>query len=78
MRGLDIYAHGQNSDGIDPEMTKNLLTENCIFDHGDNAVAIKYVRHQDGWRLNTPTKNVVIRNCIVKDGHQLLAVGSEI
>jgi polygalacturonase len=78
VRGLDIYAHGHNNDGIDPEMTKNLLIENCIFDQGDDAVAIKSGRDQDGWRLNTPTENVVIRNCIVKDGHQLLAVGSEI
>ncbi len=78
VRGLTIYAHGHNNDGIDPEMTKNLLIEDCIFDQGDDAVAIKSGRDQDGWRLNTPTENVVIRNCIVKDGHQLLAVGSEI
>ncbi|GAB3650576.1 hypothetical protein GCM10028791_17990 [Echinicola sediminis] len=25
-----------------------------------------------------PTKNVVIRNCLVKNGHQLLAIGSEL
>ena len=78
VRGLDIFAHGHNNDGIDPEMTKNLLIENCTFDQGDDAIAIKAGRDQDGWRLNIPTENVVIRNCIVKDGHQLVAIGSEI
>ena len=78
VKGLDIFAHGHNNDGIDPEMTQNLLIENCTFDQGDDAIAIKAGRDHDGWRLNTPTENIVIRNCIVKNGHQLMAIGSEI
>lgn len=78
LRGLDIKAYGHNNDGVDPEMTKNLLIENCVFEQGDDAIAIKSGRDQDGWRLNTATENVVIRNCIIKNGHQLLAIGSEI
>jgi polygalacturonase len=49
-----------------------------FFDQGDDAIALKSGRNQDAWRLNTPTKNVVIRNCSVKNGHQLLALGSEL
>lgn len=78
VRGLDIYAHGHNNDGIDPEMTRNLLVENCRFDQGDDAIAIKAGSNQDGWRLNTPTENVVIRNCKVIEAHQLVAIGSEV
>lgn len=78
VRGVDVYAHGDNNDGIDPEMTQNLLVENCIFDQGDDAIAIKSGRNQDGWRLNTPSKNIVIRNCEIREGHQLLAIGSEL
>lgn len=78
VRDLDIFAHGHNNDGIDPEMTQNLLVENCIFDQGDDAIAIKSGRNQDGWRLNTPSKNIVIRNCEMQDGHQLVAIGSEL
>lgn len=78
VRRIDVSADGHNNDGIDPEMTRNLLIEDCVFDQGDDAVAIKAGRNQDGWRLNTPTENIVIRRCVMKRGHQLVAIGSEI
>ena len=78
IRNLQVYAHGHNNDGVDPEMTQNMLVEDCVFDQGDDAIAVKSGRNQDAWRLNTPTQNLVIRNCLVKNGHQLLAVGSEL
>ncbi len=76
-RNLDVRAHGHNNDGIDLEMTRNFLVENCIFDQGDDAVVIKSGRNRDAWRLNTPTENIVIRNCTIIQGHVLLGIGSE-
>ncbi|WP_114779048.1 glycoside hydrolase family 28 protein [Botryobacter ruber] len=78
IRNVNVYAHGHNNDGVDPEMSQNMLIENCTFDQGDDAIAVKSGRNQDAWRLNTPSKNIVIRNCTVKNGHQLLAIGSEL
>ncbi len=78
VRKVNVYAHGHNNDGIDPEMSQNVLIENCVFDQGDDAVAIKSGRNPEGWRLKTPSKNIVIRNCTVKNGHQLVAIGSEL
>jgi polygalacturonase len=78
IRNINIYAHGHNNDGVDPEMSQNVLIENCIFDQGDDAIAIKSGRNPEGWRLKTPSKNIVIRNCKVKNGHQLVAIGSEL
>lgn len=78
IRNVKVYAHGHNNDGVDPEMSRNMLIEDCVFDQGDDAIAVKSGRNQDAWRLNTPTKNLVIRNCRVKNGHQLLAIGSEL
>ncbi|MET3127807.1 polygalacturonase [Arcicella rosea] len=78
IRNIKVYAHGHNNDGVDPEMTQNLLIENCTFDQGDDAIAIKSGRNQEGWRIKVPSKNIVIRNCNVKNGHQLLALGSEL
>lgn len=78
IRKLKVYAHGHNNDGVDPEMSQNMLIDDCYFDQGDDAIAVKSGRNQDAWRLNTPTKNLVIRNCKVRNGHQLLAIGSEL
>ncbi|KDN55737.1 glycoside hydrolase family 28 protein [Flavobacterium seoulense] len=78
LRNLDIYAHGHNNDGFDPEMSQNILVENVTFDQGDDAIAAKSGRNPEGWRSKTPTKNLIIRNCTIKNGHQLLAVGSEL
>lgn len=78
IRNIKVYAHGHNNDGVDPEMSQNVLIENCTFDQGDDAVAIKSGRNPEGWRLKTPSKNIVIRNLLVKNGHQLVAVGSEL
>lgn len=78
LRNLKVYAHGHNNDGVDPEMSQNMLIENCVFDQGDDAIAIKSGSNQDAWRLDTPSKNIVMRNCTVKNGHQLVAIGSEL
>jgi polygalacturonase len=78
IKNVKVYAHGHNNDGVDPEMSQNVLIENCTFDQGDDAIAIKSGRNPEGWRLKTPSKNIVIRNCTVKNGHQLVAIGSEL
>lgn len=77
VRNLDVRAHGHNNDGVDLEMSRNFLVENCKFDQGDDAVVIKAGRNQDAWRLETPCENIVIRNCDIIKGHTLLGIGSE-
>jgi len=77
VRGLDVYARGRNNDGIDIEMTKNVLVENCRFDQGDDAIVIKAGRNQDAWRLATPSENIEVKDCTVVRGHVLLGIGSE-
>jgi polygalacturonase len=78
IRNVNVSAHGHNNDGVDPEMSRNVLIERCVFDQGDDAVSVKSGRNRDAWRLNAPAKNIVIRDCLVRSGHQLLAVGSEL
>ena len=78
VRNLDVYAHGHNNDGIDIEMTRNFLIEDCVFDQGDDGVVIKSGRNHDAWRIGRPTENIVVRNCRVRNAHGLLVVGSEI
>jgi polygalacturonase len=78
VRGVDIDCHGANNDGCDPECCKDVLIENCIFDTGDDCIAIKSGRNNDGRRIGVPSENIIIRNCKMRDGHAGVAIGSEI
>lgn len=78
VRNVTIISHGPNSDGCDPESSKNVLIENCFFDTGDDCIAIKSGRNNDGRLWNTPSENIVVRNCKMKNGHGGVVVGSEI
>lgn len=78
VRNVDVCAHIHNSDGIDLEMTKNALVEGCTFCQGDDAICVKAGRNVDGRRVGVSSENIEIRNCEIKAGHQLLAIGSEV
>ncbi len=78
VRGLDIVTHGPNNDGCDPESCRDVLIEDCLFDTGDDCIAIKSGRNNDGRRVGIPSENIVVRNCTMKDGHGGVVMGSEI
>ena len=78
LRRVKMLSHGPNNDGCDPESCRNVLIDDCDFDTGDDCIAIKSGRDQDGRRWNVPTENVIVRNCRMKDGHAGVAIGSEI
>lgn len=78
VRGLTIRTHGPNNDGCNPESCRDVLIERCLFDTGDDCIAIKSGRNADGRRLKVPTEYVVIRDCTMKDGHGGVTIGSEI
>jgi polygalacturonase len=78
VRDVKIKSHGPNNDGCNPESCSDVLVDNCDFDTGDDCIAIKSGRNADGRRLNTPTQDIIVRNCRMKDGHGGITVGSEI
>jgi len=89
-RALRYDAKLVNNDGIDPEMTRNLLIEDIVFNNGDDNVAIKAGRDNDGWSKSVsgegvavsglyepqPSENIIIRNCKFKGLHGVV-IGSE-
>ena len=77
--GVKIYApyESPNTDAIDLESSKNIVVKNCIMDVGDDCITMKSGRNQDGRRINRPTKNVIARNNIIKNGRGGLTIGSE-
>ncbi len=78
VRKLNIATYGPNNDGCNPESSKDVLIEDCLFDTGDDCIAIKSGRNNDGRRIGVPSENIIVRNCIFKDGHGGITVGSEI
>jgi len=77
VRNVVVNSWNPNNDDVDPDGAVNVLIENCTFNCGDNAVAIKAGRDQDGWRIGQPTENVVIRNCTMNSKANGLCIGSE-
>ena len=78
VRGVQCVSHGPNSDGCDPESCNRVLIEKCLFDTGDDCIALKSGRNADGRRLATPIQNIVIQDCQMRAGHGGVVIGSEI
>ncbi len=80
--GLTIRANldekvGPSSDGVDIDSSSNVLVQNCDIDCNDDNFCLKAGRDSDGLRVNRPTTNIVIRDCIARKGHGLITFGSE-
>ena len=78
IRRVTVIGHGPNTDGCDPESCRDVLIEDCVFDTGDDCIALKSGRNADGRRINVPIENVVIRGCQMNAGHGGITIGSEV
>jgi polygalacturonase len=78
IRGVTVRSHGPNSDGCDPESCRNVWVRDCVFDTGDDCIAVKSGRNRDGRRIGEPSENIVFQRCTLLNGHAGIGVGSEI
>ena len=84
VRGVHINNDGPNGDGCDPESCDRVLIENCYFNTGDDCIAIKSGRNNDGREggqgryAGRASKNIIIRNSKFHNGHGGVVIGSEI
>lgn len=76
LRGIRYDVKLVSNDGIDPEMSRNILIEDVHFNNGDDNVAIKSGRDHDGRGAACPSENIIIRNCHFKGLHAVV-LGSE-
>ena len=76
--GVTVESHGPNNDGCDPEYCKNVVIKHCIFNTGDDCIAIKSGRNEDGRRVGTVSERILVRDCQMIDGHGGVVMGSEI
>jgi polygalacturonase len=79
--GVNVRANigglGPSTDGIDIDSSHDILVQNCDIDCNDDDICLKAGRDADGLRVNRPTQNVVIRNCITRAGGGMVTIGSE-
>ncbi|MFT3827905.1 MAG: glycoside hydrolase family 28 protein [Chitinophagaceae bacterium] len=75
---VHVQAEGPNTDGCDPDACRNVLIKDCYFDTGDDCIAIKSGRDEDGRKYGRPAENHIIEGCEMKDGHGGVVIGSEI
>jgi polygalacturonase len=77
IRDVAIETYGAGADGIDIDSCRDVRISNCYLDTGDDSICLKSGKDADGRRVNRPTENVTITNCVVHHGHGGVALGSE-
>lgn len=77
VQGVNIKnpADSPNTDGINPNSSKNVRIMNCVIDVGDDCIAIKSGTEDS--ENPAPCENIVISNCNMVHGHGGIVIGSE-
>ena len=66
-----------NTDGLDPESCKNVEIAGVKFSLGDDCIAVKAGKIYMGKKHKTPSENIMIRQCLMENGHGAVTIGSE-
>ena len=77
VRGVHVLPGTTNDDGVDPDSSRDVLIEDCVFETADDNIAIKAGRDQDAWD-SPPCENIVVRRCTgVRSRANGYCIGSE-
>ncbi|MEJ2080854.1 MAG: glycoside hydrolase family 28 protein, partial [Acidobacteriota bacterium] len=77
IKDVTVTGMGPNNDGCDPESSRDVLISGCTFNTGDDCIAIKSGRNNDGRRVGIPSEDIVVRDCVMKNGHGGVVMCSE-
>lgn len=66
-----------NTDGLNPESCKDVNIVGVYFSVGDDCIAIKSGKIYMGAKYKTPCENLLIKKCLMRDGHGAIVIGSE-
>ena len=69
--------HAPSTDGIDIDSCRNVHIHHCDVSCHDDNFCLKSGRGAQGAAVNRPTENVLIHDCVAREGHGLLALGTE-
>ncbi len=71
-------ADSPNTDGLDPESCVNVQIIGVRFTLGDDCIAIKSGKVYMGKKYKVPSQKIIIRQCLMENGHGAVTIGSEI
>ena len=74
---IDNPHDSPNTDGINPESSRNVHISDCHINVGDDCITIKSGRDRQGRRIGRPSENITITNCTMLHGHGGVVIGSE-
>jgi len=77
IRGISIINHmrGLNTDGIDPDSSRNVIISDCYIEAGDDCIVLKTTARGPGQVL--PCENVTVTNCVLISSASALKLGTE-
>ncbi len=77
VRNVRVITNGPNTDGCNPDSSRNVLIEDSFFSTGDDCIIVKSGLNEDGWRVGLPSENIVVRGIRAARGHGGVGIGSE-
>lgn len=77
IRGLSIINHmnGPNTDGIDPDSSRNVVISDCYIEAGDDCIVLKTTKRGEGPVRSC--ENVTVTNCTLVSSASALKLGTE-
>ena len=75
--GCRFLTSGANTDGINPDSSRNVTITRCRFRTGDDCIAIKSGKNAEGARIGRPCEDITIADCVMEGGHSAVSIGSE-
>lgn len=74
---IENPSDSPNTDGLDPESCKDVEIPGVRFSLGDDCIAVKSGKIYMGKKHKIPSENIVIRQCLMENGHGAVTIGSE-
>lgn len=77
---ISIYNpyNSPNTDGINPESSQDVEIAGVRISVGDDCISLKSGKYYMAKNHYRQTKNVEVRNCLMKKGHGGVVIGSEV
>lgn len=79
IRNVHVRApwYGQNTDGIDPTSSRNVIIYNSTVDVGDDGICLKPGTIASSQTPGPACENIVVADCVVYHAHGGFVIGSE-